>query len=191
MRTTDVLVALSATILLVPSGVAGQGPTAKPKFEMTIPNIMRGPEHYGREPQQVRWSPDGQWIYFQWLPPSSDWRDQPKPYRVRATAVAKPERVGDEEMDRVAPLVANGVLSPDRSKKLTEVRGELWLVDMRSSTVRRLTETVTVEGGGRFSSDGLRVLFTRDGNAYSVELSTGAIKQLTDIRTPGDAAAVT
>ena len=180
---------LLALVSVLSAAAAAQGVSAKPKFEMTIPNIMRGPEHYGREPQQVRWSPDGQWIYFQWLPPSSDWRDQPKPYRVRATIAAKPERVPDAEMDRIAPLVANGVMSPDRSKKLTEVRGELWLVDMKTSAVRRLTETVATEGGGRFSSDGQSVLFTRDGNAFSVELSTGAIKQLTDIRTPGDAAA--
>jgi dipeptidyl aminopeptidase/acylaminoacyl peptidase len=59
---------------------------------------------------------------------------------------------------------------------------------MRASTVRRLTETVAAESNGRFSSDGQRVLFVRDGNAYSVELAGGAVRQLTDIRTPGDAA---
>ncbi len=190
-RTRIVVLTVAGGLLAAaPDTAIAQG--AKPaaaKFEMTIPNIMRGPEHYGREPQQVRWSPDGQWIYFQWLPPSTDWRDTPKPYRVRAQAGAKPELVSAEEMDRMTPLVANGVMSPDRSKKLTEARGELWLVDMRTSTVRRLTETVANEGGGRFSSDGQRVIFTRDGNAFSVELSTGAVKQLTDIRTPGDAAA--
>ncbi len=26
--------------------------------------MMRGPEIYGRAPARVRWSPDGQWIYF-------------------------------------------------------------------------------------------------------------------------------
>lgn len=170
--------------------VAGGGADAQrtARFDLTIANIMRGPEHYGREPGQVRWSPDGQWIYFQWLPAGSDWRDTPKPYRVRAQAGATPERVADAEMDRVAPIVANGVLSADRTRKLTEVRGDLWLVDMRTSDVRRLTETVAAESNARFSADGRRVLFVRDGNAFTVDLSTGQTEQLTDIRA-GDAGA--
>ncbi len=41
---------------------------AKPaaKFELTIDNIMRGPQLYGYEPAGVRWSGDGERIYFQW-----------------------------------------------------------------------------------------------------------------------------
>ena len=27
-------------------------------FDFSIANIMRGPEHYGREPQRVQWSAD-------------------------------------------------------------------------------------------------------------------------------------
>ena len=157
--------ALVAAALIGAAAAHAQG-GPKPAFELSIKNIMRGPEVYGREPQQVRWSPDGQWIYFQWLPPGTDWRDQPKPYRVRAQAGAQPERVADAEMDRVAPLVANGTLSLDRSKKVTEVRGDLWLVDMKASAVTRLTETVAAEAGSRFSSDGKRVLYVQGGNAF-------------------------
>jgi hypothetical protein len=31
-------------------------------IELTVPNIMRGPEHVGDPPQVVRWTDDGQWI---------------------------------------------------------------------------------------------------------------------------------
>ncbi len=177
-----------AVAAFVPAAATAQAQNAN--FDFTIRNIMRGPELYGREPSQVRWSPDGQWIYFQWLPSGSDWRDQLRPYRVRAQAGATPERVSDVEMDRVAPLVATGTLSPDRTKKVTEVRGELWLVDLRASSVKRLTETVATEAGSRFSADGRQVSFIRDGNAYAIELASGATRQLTDIRTP-DAAGAT
>ena len=77
------------------------------KFDLSIKNIMRGPEVYGREPAQVRWTPDGQWIYFLWLPPGTDWREQTRPYRVRAQAGAQPERVSDAHMDSVGPLVSD------------------------------------------------------------------------------------
>ena len=36
------------------------------KFALSIDNIMRGPGLYGYEPAQVRWSGDGERIYFQW-----------------------------------------------------------------------------------------------------------------------------
>ena len=62
-------------------GLAQQGPN---QFDLTIANLMRGPEVYGREPQRPRFTPDGRWIYFSWLPPGTDWREPLKPYRVRA-----------------------------------------------------------------------------------------------------------
>ncbi|MDA1082046.1 MAG: prolyl oligopeptidase family serine peptidase [Gemmatimonadetes bacterium] len=184
MRLSRLLI-LSSGVVLFSSAASAQR-AKPPTFDLTIANIMRGPEHYGREPGQVRWSPDGEWIYFQWLPPETDWRETAKPYRVRAQAGAVPERVADAEMERLTPIIANGVLSPDRSRKLTQARGDLWLVDMRTSAVRRLTETVAAESNGQFSSDGSRVSFVRDGNAYSVDLASGATRQLTDIR-PGAA----
>jgi dipeptidyl aminopeptidase/acylaminoacyl peptidase len=161
------------------------------RFDFTIPNIMRGPEVYGREPTQVRWSPDGQWIYFQWLPPGTDYRETVKPYRVRAQVGTKPERVTDAHSDSVAPLLAPGAYSPDRARRVVEVRGDLYVVDVRSSIARRLTETLAQESSPRFAADGQRVLFVRDGNAYSVELSSGATKQLTDIRASDQAGAAT
>ena len=50
--------------------------TASAQFDFSIKNMMRGPEIYGREPQNVRWSADGKWIYFSWLEAGSDWRQQ-------------------------------------------------------------------------------------------------------------------
>src|SRR5690242_4369594 len=64
-RTLAVL--LSSSFFGLPSTIIAQN-APKPHFDLTIANIMRGPELYGREPQDIRWSPDGQWIYFQWLP---------------------------------------------------------------------------------------------------------------------------
>jgi hypothetical protein len=42
--------------------------SAQQAFDLSVRNIMRGPELYGREPGQVRFTADGQWIYFRWLP---------------------------------------------------------------------------------------------------------------------------
>src|ERR1051325_9239839 len=42
------------------------GLPAQKKFDLTIDNIMRGPQLYGYEPAAIRWSGDSQRIYFQW-----------------------------------------------------------------------------------------------------------------------------
>src|SRR3984885_14707100 len=40
--------------------------TSAAKFALTIDNIMRGPGLYGYEPSAVRWSGDGERLFFQW-----------------------------------------------------------------------------------------------------------------------------
>ena len=171
-RTVTVLLAITA-------GALGAQSTA---FDFSIKNIMRGPEVYGREPAQVRWSADGQWIYFQWLPAGSDWRDQLRPFRVRAQAGARAEQVTEAHMDSIGPALAAGAWSTDRSRRVVDFRGDLYLVDAKSGAARRLTETNGAESAPRFSSDSKSVIYLRDGNGYSTELATGFTRQLTDIR---------
>jgi hypothetical protein len=106
------------------------------RFEFTIPAIMRGPELYGREPQRVQWSADGRWIYFQWNPPGTDWREPSRLYRVRATGGSAPERVPDAQTDSVGPLlrpetspVIGGLASSRRRATSTSCRVPVGLSD--------------------------------------------------------------
>ncbi|HEY2850475.1 MAG TPA: prolyl oligopeptidase family serine peptidase [Gemmatimonadaceae bacterium] len=160
------------------------------KFEFTIKNMMRGPEIYGRAPTQIHWTPDGQWIYFEWLPPGSDFRDNVRPYRIRAQVGAKPEPVSPAQADSVGPLIADGEFSKDRSMKVVTYGGDLYLVDMKRSAARHLTQTAAGESNPRFSSDGSKVIYVRDGNAFSVDITNGTTTQLTDIRAAAAAGAV-
>jgi len=163
---------------------------APAKFEFTIKNMMRGPEIYGREPAQIRWTPDGQWIYFQWLPPGSDFRDAVKPYRIRMEPGAKPELVPPSQADSVGPLLADGAYTRDRSMRVVAYAGDLYIVDMKRFTARHLTSTAAAESNPRFSSDGTKVMFVRDGNAFSLDITNGTTTQLTDIRAADPTATV-
>jgi len=173
----------TALLLLLPALLGAQASPAVPAFDFSIRNIMRGPELYGRAPANVRWSADGRWIYFQWNPPGTDWREPLRPYRIRAEADAQPERLTNAQADSAAPYVADGVLAPDRRSRVVEALGDLWLVSLRDGSARRLTQTVAAESRPTFSSDGRTVYFVRDGNAYALSLTDGMTRQLTDIRT--------
>jgi dipeptidyl aminopeptidase/acylaminoacyl peptidase len=171
------------------------------EFDFSIANIMRGPELYGRPPgvnpaslsdtRPVQWSADSRWIYFHWVPAGSDWRDVPRPYRVRAAAGARPELVPAAQLDTVGPLLTVGSFSADRRLKVVEYEGDIYVVDMRRGGVRRLTNTLVRESSPTFSAGDQRVFFVRENNVYSVDLSGGSLTQHTDLRmtpSPADSA---
>ncbi len=164
-----------------PAAVAAQ--PAPTSFDLSIANIMRGPEHFGREPSQVRWTADGQWIYFRWTEAEAAWDAPTSWFRVRPNAGATPEKLSDAHADSVAPYIASGPLTRDGRTRAVSANGDLWLIDTRRGSARRLTETVANESDPRFSADERHLLFMRENNAYALELSSGAVKQLTDVRT--------
>lgn len=157
--------------------------SASRQFDLSIVNIMRGPELYGREPQRVRWSADGRHIYFYWNPPGTKWSEPLWPYRVRAIANAAPERLTEAQIDSAGPLFADGSYSRDRRFKAAAHEGDLYLVDMRAGTSRRLTQTVESETTPTITADGSTVFFTRDNNVYALNVGTALIRQITDVRT--------
>jgi dipeptidyl aminopeptidase/acylaminoacyl peptidase len=173
--------------LALPSLVAAQSAP----FDFSIRNIMRGPELYGRQPQNIRWSADSKWIYFNWLEPGTDWRDSPRQFRVRAVPGAKPERVSIREADTTAWEYTAGERSHNGRYSVVAVGGDLYIDDLTNGTSRRLTQTVEEEKDPQFSTDDRQVFFVRDNNVYALSLTNGFLRQLTDVRqgpAPADSA---
>lgn len=169
-------------LLLALSVVSADAQT--PAFDLSVKNIMRGPELYGREPSQVRWSADGEWVYFRWLEPGAAWNESLKPFRVAPRAGARPERVSEAHMDSVAPMLASGPRSRDGRMRVVTAGGDVWLHQINGArvTLRRITQTLVNESSAKFSLDERLVYFVRENNAYSFDLATGLTRQLTDIR---------
>lgn len=151
------------------------------EFELTVPNIMMGPEHVGEPPDMVRWTEDGQWIYFRWKPGGTPWDEEPAFHRVPARG-GTPERVDHQHMDSVAVFLTGGDYTADRRQKVMSHGGDLWLLDRRRGQVRQLTETRGTDANPTFSADGRTVYFTRDDNIFALGLEAGSLRQLTDIR---------
>jgi dipeptidyl aminopeptidase/acylaminoacyl peptidase len=167
--------------ILAASSLAAQQ-AAPPAFELTVPSIMRGPELVGRTPTDVHWSPDGRWLYFDWLPPGSRWDEPLRQFRVKPVAGAVPESVTVAQRDSIGPQIADGPLSPDRRRRAVGYQGDLYLVAQPSGQVVRLTATTEAESSPSWSADGRELYFVRGGNAYALTLDDGAWRQLTDLR---------
>jgi dipeptidyl aminopeptidase/acylaminoacyl peptidase len=160
-------------------------------FDFSIKNIMRGPELYGRQPDNVHWSADSRWIYFTWLEPGADWRERPKQFRVRATPGARPERVSIRHVDSTGSRFAESRPSHNGRFGAVEFNGDIYINDLTAGTTRRLTQTVDAESNPRFSANDREIFFVRSNNVYSIDLATGFLRQMTDIRqgpAPSDSA---
>ncbi|MEA2765632.1 MAG: hypothetical protein QOK07_2036, partial [Gemmatimonadaceae bacterium] len=143
---------------------------------------MRGPELYGRQPDNVHWSTDSKWIYFTWLEPGADWRERPKQFRVRAVPGAKPERVSIQQADSTGFRFTESERSHNARYSVVEFNGDLYINDLTSGTTRRLTQTVETETNPHFAANDREIYFVRSNNVYSLDLTSGFLRQLTDIR---------
>ncbi|HEX7120717.1 MAG TPA: prolyl oligopeptidase family serine peptidase [Longimicrobiales bacterium] len=180
-RCSTAILALALTAPALARAQAARQIEPAPAFELTVANIMRGPEHVGTPPAAIRWTDDGRWIYFRWKPGGRPWHEDPALYRVAADG-GEPERLSDAAADSVGPLLARGDVSPDERSRVVAYDGDLFLVDRESLEVRRLTETRESESDPVFSRDGETVYFLRGDNLFSLALEQGAIRQLTDVR---------
>ncbi len=157
-------------------------PARAQQFDLSVKNIMRGPELVGAPPEAVQWTDDSRWIFFRWKPGGQPWQEELAWYRVAASGGA-PEKLTPATADSLTVLIAAGPRSQDERWRVVAHNGDLFLINRQTLAVRRLTRTVTAESSPVFARGGSVVLFTRDGNIHSLELATGALRQLTDIRT--------
>lgn len=177
------------TVALMPASAAAQVATeaeaeadpATSAFELTVANIMRGPEHVGERPSGIRWSDDGEWVYFEWKPGGLAWDAPEAMYRVRADG-GEPERLDDVAADSLGVLIAPGTRSEDDRWRAVAHNGDLYLIDSRSLDVRQLTATRARESSPVFSRDGTALYFVRDGDVFDLTLDGGAVRQVTDVR---------
>src|SRR6266849_1794908 len=184
MARKRILLSPSVSIILALAFAAGQAGriAAQKHFALTIDNIMRGPELYGWEPQNVRWSSDSQRVYFTWKQ-ASDNPESPRDtyfvYRDRGV----PIKLSDEDAKLAPP--ARGVSTRDRLRTVVTRDGDLFLYDFTTDKVRQLTKTADPETNPHFTKDEKRVAFTRGGNLFTLALEGGLIEQLTEIEAPG------
>src|SRR3972149_11891133 len=114
---------------------AGEAPRPR-SASLTIDQIMEGPDFAGTRPSAVRWSGDGHRIYFRWKSASEK---KEGTYVVDAGG-GEPRRLSEAE-EREAPP-PGGVENTARTRKIYIQDGDIYLLDLKNASRRRLTATV-------------------------------------------------
>src|ERR1700722_11600235 len=105
------------------------------KFALTIDNIMRGPGLYGYEPSQVRWSGDGERIYFQWKQ-ASDTPIQPADTYVVGRDGSGLRKLPEAEANLAPP--AAGDTTRDKKRTVYSRDGDICFYDAAAGATRQL-----------------------------------------------------
>src|SRR5262249_46865717 len=85
--------------------------------------------------------------------------------------------VGEGKSPKWAGLPSS--IASDGKSALYEREGDLFLLDLESSSVRRVTNTEAVESMPSFSPNGRWLAYVRDNDLYAAEVTTGREKRLT------------
>jgi dipeptidyl-peptidase-4 len=169
-------------------------PPGVPQKKLTIERIFASPPISGPSPRLLKLSPDGH--YAALLQPRSTDRERFDLWAmdtstgqlrmlVDSTKIGGGEISEAEKMRRERNRVggSKGIVeyewAPDGKSILAPVDGDLYLADVATGAVRRLTNTPATEIDAHVSEAGRFVSFVRDQNLYAIDLSTGAERPLT------------
>lgn len=142
---------------------------------LTVDKIMRDQVQWiGTSPSNINWSEDSKTIYFNWNP------DKNKGDSLYSVAL------GSTTINKVQPNMRRGLPSNfgqynrAKTQKLFERNGDIFILDIKTNTIRQLTNTIEREANPVFNQTENEVLFLRNNNLFSIQLSNGQLKQLSN-----------
>jgi dipeptidyl aminopeptidase/acylaminoacyl peptidase len=172
MRFIQTVVAVSASLLFPLVGAFAQ---TKPV--LTVEKIMRDPAQWiGTSPSNIHWAENSKQVYFLWNPEKTR---QDSLYVVD-TGSKKISKVS--KAARLAMPSQGGTYNRQRTQRVYEKAGDVYLLDVKSGRNRQITATADRESSPTFTADEQRVAYLKDGNLYTWNISNGQVKQLTDFR---------
>ena len=146
---------------------------------LSLEQVMANPDWIGNAPESAYWSDNGQSIYYQQKVKGHDER---KLWRLNLSN-NNLEAVSDAELFEVDS--SRGALSPNKSLKAYNLRGDLYVKYLDSGEVRQLTQTHANEGAPQFIGND-KVAYRHNNSYYTIDLASGLVSQLVDIRLKDD-----
>lgn len=157
--------------LLIFWAVAGVAQN-KPLSQLTVEEIMQDPAKFiGTSPSRVSWTKDSKSIFFYWDP---DANGEVSAYKISKDG-GEPEKVEDTNEGWPSGYSYNKA----KTKIVYAEGGDIYIKELKSGNVTRLTATNTRENSPSFHKENV-ITFVADDNLYSIDTQTGLMTQLTN-----------
>jgi len=143
--------------------------------QLSLEEIMKGDAFVGYLPTTISWADNSQDIYFSWNPDMDTIRST-YAVNIKSKAIKK---LSFEELKQKSN---DGDYSKDYNWKVYEKGGDLFLMDLKTYTSRRITNTLARESNPQFSGDQKSIIYQVDNNVYKWDIESGSIVQLTDFK---------
>jgi len=145
-----------------------------PQSELTLREIMSGDDFVGYLPKNIYWSENSKSVFFDWNPEKEL---NESLYKIDLKGLS-PYKVGIDEQMRMP--AKNGVLSVDRSLKLYEKNGDIFLYHIKSGKVDQITNTIDHESNPVFTNNESNIVYRSGNNLFRLSLNSGGITQITN-----------
>jgi dipeptidyl aminopeptidase/acylaminoacyl peptidase len=147
-------------------------------LDLSVDTIMRGNGLAGYPPRAVRWSADGQQVYFEWKQYTDPTEENFDTYVVGRDGKGL-RKLSEADAKNAPP--ADGNYSRDRKRAVYVDGGDVFLFDSAAKQRRALTDTTDAESSARFTRDEQHVAFVRGNNLFVLSLQDGSLVQKTNI----------
>jgi dipeptidyl aminopeptidase/acylaminoacyl peptidase len=135
---------------------------------------MKGDDFVGHLPKDIYWSDNSKSIYFNWNPDKDLIESL---YKVDIKGL-DPYKVSMDELKYMPSKY--GVYSNDKSKKLYEKNGDIFIYNIKSGRTSQITNTLALESHPVFTKNEKHVVFRNGSNLFSISLENGSLKQITN-----------
>ncbi len=158
------------------NGIAADG---SEKSKLSLEQVMADPDWIGNSPRNPFFSDDGQSVFYQQKINGSP-NQQTWEIKLSNKSLAK---VADK--DTFSLDQGRGVISPNGELKAFSSNGDIWIKYLSSGDLRQLTRTNDREANPQFIGNS-KVAFRLSNDIFSINLSTGLVEQLVDLKLASD-----
>ena len=141
---------------------------------LTVEKIMQDPKWIGSSPSNVFWNYDSKSLYFNWNP-DREISDSPYSYTILG---GKPKKASYNEA-QLAFAIHNGIYNSSRSAIVYLYKGDLYLINLKTQTTSRITQTAEIKSHPQFSHHDQWISYLSGNDLFAWDIFTGEKIQLT------------
>lgn len=144
---------------------------------LTVEKIMRDPKWIGTSPSNPYWNMDSRYLFFSWNPEKAV---SDSIYYITLTDLTPKKTTWQFRNEVLTPY--NISYNSSHTAYVYAKDGDIFYVDVKSNSPRRITETVDVESNPQFISNDTKIAYLRNQNLFSFDLANGLTTQLTNFQ---------